>query len=123
MATIYERLGGEAAVMAAVPIFYDKVLADERVNRFFEGLDMDAQTKKQIAFMSWAFGGPMEYRGRGLGAAHRKLVQDQGLGVEHFDAIVELLGETLEELGVEEDLRREIAEAVGGLKDDVLGAP
>lgn len=34
MASLYERIGGEAAVDAAVDIFYRKVLSDDRVNGF-----------------------------------------------------------------------------------------
>src|SRR5690606_28054137 len=55
MASLYEKIGGEAAVMAAVALFYEKVLADDVTKPFFEGLDMDKQTKKQIAFMTVAF--------------------------------------------------------------------
>jgi hemoglobin len=34
-ASLYERIGGEAAVNAAVEVFYRKVLGDYRINRFF----------------------------------------------------------------------------------------
>ena len=50
--SLYDRLGGEAAIMAAVDRFYQKVLADELTRPFFAGLDMDAQIRKQISFMS-----------------------------------------------------------------------
>ena len=33
--TLYDKIGGQAAVNAAVDIFYRKVLADHRINRFF----------------------------------------------------------------------------------------
>jgi len=33
--TLYERIGGEAAVNAAVDVFYGKVMGDFRINRFF----------------------------------------------------------------------------------------
>ena len=39
--SLYERIGGEAAVNAAVDIFYRKVLADDRISHFFETVDMD----------------------------------------------------------------------------------
>src|SRR5688572_5856528 len=71
--SLYERLGGESAIMEAVDLFYDKVLADPLTAPFFAGFDMDGQTKKQVAFMTVAFGGPNEYRGRNLRSAHAKL--------------------------------------------------
>ncbi|MGB1061385.1 MAG: truncated hemoglobin, partial [Ketobacter sp.] len=40
MSTLYEKIGGEPAVDAAVDLFYKKVLADERIKHFFEGVDM-----------------------------------------------------------------------------------
>ena len=49
-ATLFEQLGGEGAVNAAVDIFYRKVLMDDRINRFFEGVDMDKQAVKKKHF-------------------------------------------------------------------------
>jgi hemoglobin len=48
--TLFDKLGGEAAVNAAVDIFYRKVLTDHRINRFFEDVDMEKQAAKQKAF-------------------------------------------------------------------------
>jgi hemoglobin len=56
--SIYERIGGEASVNAAVDIFYRKVLNDHRINRFFDNVDMETQVAKQKAFLTMAFGGP-----------------------------------------------------------------
>ena len=53
--TLYEQLGGEKAVDAAVDLFYKKVLADDRVNGFFKGVDMDRQRAMQKAFLTFAF--------------------------------------------------------------------
>ena len=39
MTTLYEQLGGEPAVDAAVDIFYRKVLADGRISRFWAYFD------------------------------------------------------------------------------------
>ena len=33
--TLFEKLGGEAAVDLAVDRFYDRVLQDDRINHFF----------------------------------------------------------------------------------------
>ena len=58
MSNLYERIGGQAAVDAAVDIFYRKVLTDNRVNEFFDGVDMEGQINKQKGFLTMAFGGP-----------------------------------------------------------------
>src|SRR2546430_2168024 len=98
--SLYVRLGGEAAIMVAVDLFYDKVLADDLTRPFFDGVDMAAQSRKMLAFMAWAFGGPEEFRGRGLRVAHAKLVQERGLHQRHFNAVAGHLQATLEEMGV-----------------------
>jgi hemoglobin len=118
--SLYERIGGEAALMAAVRIFYDKVVADPLVGPFFTALDMQAQIKKQTAFLCWAMGGPAEYRGRPLGPAHAKLVQ-QGLGDEHFDRVVVHLEATLRELGLAPELIAESLAIVAPTRAQVLG--
>jgi hemoglobin len=117
---LYERLGGEAAIMAAVDLFYSKVLADDLTRPFFEGLDMAAQTRKQVAFMTWAFGGPEVYKGRDLRTAHKRLVKEQGLTDKHFEAVARHLKATLEELKISADLIEEVLTVVGGTRAEVL---
>jgi hemoglobin len=119
--SLYERIGGEAAVMAAVDVFYEKVLANELTRPFFQTLDMEAQVRKQIAFMSWALGGPDAYKGRDLAAAHAHLVKARGLGDAHFDAVASCLEATLTELGLERGLIDEVLGVVGTTRSSVLG--
>ena len=118
--SLYERIGGQAAIVAAVDRFYQKVLADDLTRPFFDDLDMDALIKKQIAFMTVAFGGPAQDRGRPLRAAHAKLVSERGLGDAHFDRVAEHLAATLVELGVPETERNEALAIVAGARQEVL---
>ena len=118
--SLYERLGGEAAVNAAVDIFYRKVLADSSISDFFDTTDMDEQRNKQKAFLSMAFGGPKEYSGKDMREAHAPLVE-KGLNDSHFDAVAGHLDATLRELGVADDLIGEAMTIAGGTRDDVLG--
>ena len=118
--SLYDRLGGAAAVDAAVDIFYRKVLADDRISRFFEGVDMDRQAAKQKAFLTMAFGGPNNYTGEDMRRGHAHLVA-QGLDDSHFDAVVEDLGATLKELGVSDALIGEVAAIAETTRNDVLG--
>ncbi len=118
--SLFERLGGEAAVNAAVDIFYRKVLSDDRINTFFEGVDMEKQAAKQKAFLTFAFGGPNNYTGKDMRDGHAHLVK-QGLSDEHFDAVVENLAATLKELNVSDELVTEVAQIAESTRNDVLG--
>jgi len=120
-APLFERLGGEPAIEAAVDAFYAKVLADPRIKHFFAGVDMDRQRRHQKMFLSYAFGGAPGYDGRGMRAAHQRLVDDMGLDDSHFDAVVENLGQTLTELGVAAELIGEVAGIAESIRGDVLG--
>jgi hemoglobin len=119
-ATLFEQLGGEAAVDAAVDIFYRKVLADHRINRFFDNVDMDKQAAKQKAFLTMAFGGPANYSGKDMRDGHAKLVK-MGLDDSHFDAVIENLAATLTELGVSQELIGQVAAIAETTRADVLG--
>ena len=119
--SLYERLGGEMVLMEAVDVFYSKIMADSVTRPFFEDLDMAAQTRKQLAFMARAFGGPKEYEGRDLRSAHAKLVREKGLSDVHFDAVAGHLEATLRELEVAEGLISEALTIVASTRAEVLG--
>lgn len=105
---------------AAVDIFYRKVLSDDRIAHFFDGVDMERQAAKQKAFLTMAFGGPNNYTGRDMRRAHAHLVA-QGLNDMHFDAVVEDLAATLQELGVSAERIGEVAAVAESVRADVLG--
>jgi hemoglobin len=118
--SVYERIGGEPAVNAAVDIFYRKVLSDHRINRFFDNVDMEKQAAKQKAFLTMAFGGPHNYTGEDMRKGHVHLVK-MGLDDSHFDAVVENLGATLEELNVPQEIITEVVAICETTRNDVLG--
>ncbi|MGB0258737.1 MAG: group I truncated hemoglobin [Coraliomargarita sp.] len=121
MSSIYERIGGEPAIDAAVDLFYVKVLADDRIKHFFDGIPMDRMHGHQKKFLTMALGGPSNYDGRGMAAAHARLVSEMGLNDTHFDAVIENLGATLTELGVPGDLIGEAAAVAQSTREQVLG--
>ena len=117
--SLYEKLGGEAAVNAAVDVFYRKMLTDDRVSGFFDDADMDGQIAKQKAFLTMAFGGPNNYTGKSLRDGHAHLVE-KGLDDTHVDVVIEHLGATLKELGVPDEDIAEVAGIANSVRDDVL---
>lgn len=115
--SLYHKLGGRAAIDAAVDAFYVKVLADKSVNHFFEDVSMSKQHRKQKEFLSAAFGGPVPWAGKDMREAHRDL---PGLNDEHFNAIAGHLKSTLEDLKVDEALIRQVLEIAESTRADVL---
>lgn len=117
--SLYQKLGGKAAIDAVVDAFYVKVLADKRVKDFFADVSMDKQRRKQKEFLSAAFGGPLPWTGKDMRKAHAGM----GLTEEHFNAIAENLVNTLKDFKVKQELIDQVVAIALTTKDDVLGRP
>ncbi len=115
-ASLYQQIGGKAALSAAVDLFYVKVLADKRVNHFFEDVNMKAQHEKQKAFLAAALGAPTPWTGKDMRKAHENL----DLKEADFNAIAENLQATLTELKIDEKLIAQIMAIAASTKNDVL---
>ena len=117
--SIYHRIGGQAAINAAVDLFYTKVLVDKQVNHFFEDVNMKRQKKRQKAFLSAALGGPVPYGGKTMRKAHAHL----DLTEADFNAIAGHLQNTLKELKVDAKLIQEVMTVAASTKNAVLNHP
>jgi len=115
--TIYQEIGGRDAVEAVVDDFYDRVLNDEQLRPYFEETDMTDLRSHQIQFISAVTGGPVEYTGEEMRAAHDHL----DIAEADFDLVGQYLKEALEENGVAEDDVAAIMADVVALKEPVLG--
>ena len=117
--SIFEQLGGKAAVNTAVDIFYAKMLADDLVSYFFDTTNMVKQRGKQKAFLTMVFGGPNNYTGKDMREGHQHLLT-KGLNDSHVDIVIEHLGATLRELGASEENIASVAALANSVRDDVL---
>ena len=117
--SLYEQLGGQAAVDTVVDFFYRKVLTDDRVSRFFDDVDMDEQIAKQKAFLTMVFGGPVAYTGNDMRTGHAHLIE-RGLNDSHVNVVIQLLSESLREAGVPEELIQKVAAVAESARADVL---
>jgi len=117
--SLYNRIGGHAAIDVAVDIFYAKVLADPCVSYYFEDVDIDLQRLKQKRFLSMVCGGPQKYTGKQMRIAHEHLLA-LGLNDEHFDHVVVHLKSSLEECGVAASDLESILQVAESFRSDVL---
>jgi len=115
--TLYEKIGGEAAISKVVDYFYNElVLKDETVNQFFEHTDMEKQRSHQTKFISFALGGPNQYTGQSMAKVH----QGMDLQPAHFNAIVTHLHDALAHFGISEADIDQALSKVATLKDDII---
>ena len=120
MSTLFEEIGGKPAVEVAVDKFYLRVIEDKRISHFFTGVDMKKQREHQTAFLTYAFGGSTQYDGQSMRKAHQRLVEQLGLTNQHFDAVVENLVASLQELNVPDNLIQEVGKIAQSIRSDVL---
>jgi len=114
--SLYERLGGEAAIRATVTEFYQRVLADPLLAPFFKAKQMKNLEESQVAFFTSALGGPQIYTGKTMRDAHQHLkIQDK-----HFDAVAGHLVATLKHLGISSELIDEVVSKVAPLKAEIV---
>lgn len=116
MESLYEKYGGFATISAIVHDFYERVLDSEPLARFFVGVDMERLVEHQTAFFCKILSGPDNYTGRSLRGAHRGL----GIDDQAFDEVATILGECLEDAGVEAADIATIGSVLESIRADVV---
>jgi hemoglobin len=114
--SVYEAVGGRAAVTAAVDNFYGRLLADPALAPLFPRGVGARHRAYVVTVLGEALGGPERYRGPDLAGAHRGL----GISDAHFDRAAAQLAATLDELGVPGHLADQIVAVVAGLRPAVV---
>jgi hemoglobin len=116
--SIYEIIGGEAALEPVVDDFYDRVLADPELRGFFAGTSMTRLKGRQVEFLAAALGGPRPYTGASLPDAHR----GRGIQQAHFDLVAGHLVTALQAAGVPADVIDQIAAVVTPLASQIVSS-
>jgi hemoglobin len=116
--SIYQAIGGRAAVTAAVEGFVERLLADPALSGFFPAGVGPRHRAYLVTVLGEALGGPERYRGPDLAKAH------VGLGITDadFDRTAGHLAATLDSLGVPGHLAGQIVGIVAGLRPAVVTA-
>ena len=117
--SLYEQLGQQAGISTAVDHFYVRVLGDPSLAPYFEGADVDEVRQHQVALLSTVSGGPQQYSGRAMDLSHRGL----GITDDAFDKVVAHLGATLDDLGVDPEVRDQVAAVLVAQREHIVTAP
>jgi hemoglobin len=97
--SLYDRLGGRPGVDGVIADLYDRIMGDDALAPFFDGVDVERVQRHQIDLVITAVGGPSTFTGRSLRDAHA------GLQIEqlHVDLVIAHLSASLERGGVAPD--------------------
>jgi hemoglobin len=116
MASLYDRLGGEAAITAVVDKFYEFMLADPIVAPFFAKTDMKKQAARQTQFLVLVTGGPNKYEGADMKKAHKNMK----IGQKHFDETWINLQKAMAHFKVPEQEVGEVKEVFYSVQGDIV---
>jgi hemoglobin len=116
--SLYEEIGGRAALRAAVDVFCGRLLADPELAGFFPGGVGERHRAFLVTFLGEALGGPERYRGPLVADAHR----DLGVTDALFDRAAAHLSGSLDELGVLRPLAGQVIVIVAKLRWAIVTA-
>ena len=119
LVSLYDSLGQQAGITTAVDQFYVRVLGDPSLSHYFDGTDVDRIKQHQVALLTTVSGGPEAYSGRTMHLAHRRL----GVTGNAFDTVVGHLGATLDDLGVDPDVRDQVAAVLVAQREHIVTVP
>ena len=114
--SLYDRLGGMAAISAVVDDFAGNVLNDARINKKFARSDAPRLLANLKDFVCMATGGPCQYNGLDMKKSHKRMDVTAG----EFNALVEDLVKTLDKFNVGEREKSDLLGALAGLKGDIV---
>ncbi|HEY0708069.1 MAG TPA: hypothetical protein VGG33_14795 [Polyangia bacterium] len=114
--SLYERLGGQAAIAAVVDEFVARVAKDARVNARFANTDMPRFRLLLTEQLCQATGGPCQYTGRDMKTSHAGM----NISDAEFTAVVEDLKGALDQFKVPAAEQSELLAALGPMKPDIV---
>ena len=114
--TLYERLGGRAAITAVVDDAIANVTADPRIKQRFANAG-PGLTKNLVDLVCLRTGGPCKYSGLDMAAAHEGMfIRD-----DEFDALVEDMAKSLDKFKVPAREKGEALAILRQMRNAIVG--
>lgn len=113
---LYDRLGGQRAIIAVVDDFIGRVAADKRIRLRFANTDIPRLKSLLVELVCMATGGPCRYSGLDMETSHAGME----LVDEEFTALVEDLATTLKKFEVPQKEQQELLGALGPLQPRIV---
>ena len=116
--SLFEKYGGFETISKVVSELYDELERDVVTAPYFAGSDIRGLMDHQVKFLSQVLGGPQQYTGKAMSAAHTGL----RITEEAFNKVAQTAQDVLEDNGVEDEDVSHIIGLLASLKNDVVEA-
>ncbi len=114
--SLYDKYGGFPAISSIVSDFYDRLLNSSSLKNYFDNVDMERLMDHQTKFLCMVLGGPNNYTGKALGAAHSRL----NITPAAFGEVAGHLKDSLVKAGVQDADVQTIIGVVAGTQKDIV---
>jgi len=117
--SLYERLGGYDVLVIAVDNILPRLMADEKLGRFWQNRSKDGIARERqllIDYLANASGGNMYYTGRDMKVSH----EGMGIDEEDWSRFVNHVAEALDHLGVQDPERADVLGFMDSLKAEIV---
>jgi len=113
--SLYDRVGGRAAITAVVDDAIENLAADPRINARFGNASIPHLQKNLVDLLCLRSGGPCAYTGANMSAAH----EGMHIRSDEFDALVEDIAKSLDKFKVPPRERAEVLAILRQMKGSV----
>ncbi len=114
--SLFERLGGAAALGALIDDLSRRLLADPQLGHYFEDIDGETLQAHREAYLTAVLGGPEAYEGRGMRESHRPF----SITDADMDRFIALAAESLRAADVAEPDAREVLDYFERLRPAIV---
>ena len=115
--SVFQGLGGKAGIDKIVADFVPIILADQRINRFFEKMnkqEFSAALSDQFCELT---GGPCKYKGKDMSEAH----EGMGISNAHFNALAEDLQIAMENNHISSSISNKLVAKLAPMQRPIVG--
>jgi hemoglobin len=114
--TLYERIGGEAKLHAAVDEFVSIIVADDRIDFAFADTDLTKFKRLLFEQLCVLTNGPCTYTGRDMRSSHAKL----NITNAQFNALAEDLYQAFDRVHVPYRLQNQVMALLAPMQKDIV---
>lgn len=114
--TLYERLGGEKGISAISRDIIANHMKNPKIMVRFQDTDTDKLHKFVVEFFSMGTGGPQNYSGKDMKAAHKAM----NISEEEFVAVLDDALLALDKNNIAADAKNEVLGILYSLKAEVV---